>query len=300
VAKTYTLIKDKVGKKVAPLDVFLKLACPKMGIIAVGDYLKMLNWTVAREEGVLKLTQIGRPNLGTLDRAVVDCSMNHIDLLQYVLDSGYLDGVDNNFTNEVDHSSVHMLVSSAINFPEQAEVAFTRAIQKDPKAIAAFIFGTGLDSRFFDISAGQSDVLVHTDGKQLANNILPIPVALPTNVSDPVYPGQLVEQMATIGYPWTGNMSQLYKPSEMAIDFEAMMEENEWAVTDIGNPLEMDNYLKAVGGFNDDDLYAGCKFVLVLQMKIANHSQIMANLPTCSISSATHSNQQYRSSSNPS
>jgi len=43
------MIKDKVGKRVAPLDTFLHLTCPKMGIISVGGYLEMLNRVVTYE-----------------------------------------------------------------------------------------------------------------------------------------------------------------------------------------------------------------------------------------------------------
>jgi hypothetical protein len=250
------MIKDKVGKRMAPLEAFLQLTCPKMGIIAVSDYLEMLNWDVTYGNGVLSITRIDGPDLGALDPAIVSCSMTHIDLLQYALDSGYLDEVDT-FTHDVHHSSTHMLVSAATKFPGQAKAAFTTAIQKDPKGIAAFIFGIDANNKFLEISTSSSGLPLDTVENPFLSNIMPMPVAAPMPLLQPVT--QMVAE-----YPWTGNMSELYKPSEMALDFEAMMADNEWMVTDITSPLDMDHYLETVGGYDPNELYAGRKFMQAL------------------------------------
>ena len=216
----------------APLDAFLQLTCPEMGIIAVSDYLRMLNWDVTYGNGILSITRIDRPDLGALDKV-------------------------DTFTHDVHHSSTHMLVSAATKFPGQAKAAFTTAIQKDLKGIAAFIFGIDVSNKFLEISTSSSELPLDTAENPFLSNFMPMPVAAPMPLLQPV--AQIVAE-----YPWTGNMSELYKPSEMALDFEAMMADNEWIVTDITSLLDMDHYLEAAGGYDPYELYAGRKFMQVL------------------------------------
>jgi len=54
-------------------------------------------------------------------------------------------------------------------------------------------------------------------------------------------------------------MSELYKHNEIYFDLEAIMEMDEWMVADISNPVDMDNFLETVGGYNPDDLFLGRK-----------------------------------------
>lgn len=102
-------------------------------------------------------------------------------------------------------------------------------------------------------------------------DLMPVPEPLPL-------PQESVPIMAQ--YQWTGSMAELYKPSEITLDFEAMMAGDEWMVTDITNPVEMDNFLETAGGFTPDELYAGRRFIGTLQMKTADHLQSLASRPT--------------------
>ena len=264
-AKTYTMIKDKVGKRAAPLDTFLRLSCPKMGIIAVGDYLEMLNWVVTYENGDLTVNQVGRPNLATFDRNILCCSLNHIDLLQFVLDSKYLQEVDG-VIQDMQNYGTHMLVCAPTMTPDEAQKAFLSAISNDPKAVAAQIFGLDVNHIFLEIS---SNTYPDADTR---------PYELPILANTKRTPTQQPQQMMG-PYPWTGSMSELYKPNEMQLDFEAIMEMDEWMVTDISNPVDMDNFLETAGGYNPDDLFPGRKSLRVLQMKLADHSQSSPSPP---------------------
>jgi hypothetical protein len=264
-AKTYTMIKDKVGKSAAPLDTFLRLACPKMGIIPVSDYLEMLNWVVTYENGDLTVNQVGRPNLSAFDRDLLCCSLNHIDLLQFVLDNKYLQHV-NGVIKDMRNYGTHMLVCAPTMDRDDAQKAFSAAISNDPKAVAAQIFGLDVNHMFLEIS---SNTYPDADTR---------PYQLPILADSNPAPTQQPQQMMG-PYPWTGSMSELYKPDEMQLDLEAIMEMDEWIVTDISNPVDMDNFLETVGGYNPDQLFPGRKYVQVVQMKLADHSQSSPSPP---------------------
>jgi len=235
------MIKDKVGKRAAPLDTFLRLTCPKMGIIAVDDYLEMLNWVVTYENGDLNINQVGRPNLA-FDRTI---PLNHIDLLQFVLDSKYLHEV-NGIIQDIQHNTTHMLVCGPTMAPDAAKEAFSAAISKDPKAVAAQIFGLDVSNMFLEIS---SNTFPDADTRPYQ-----LPILANTKPALPHQPQQMMGP-----YPWTGSMSELYKPNEIQLDLEAIMEMDEWMVTDISNPVDMDNFLETIGGYNPDDLFLGRK-----------------------------------------
>lgn len=264
------MIKDRVGKQMAPLHAFLRLTCPKMGIIDVSDYLEQLNWTVTYENGDLTITQVGQPNLATFDRAIICCSMNHIDLLQYVLDNGYLNEVDG-FTHDIRYNNTHMLVSAATMSQDEAQEAFSNAIRNGPKAIAAQIFGLDVNHKFLEISSSPSaEALNYPIQLPVVGNTMQSAAQLPI-------PQQPMQMMGP--YPWTGSMSELYKPSEIELDFEAIMAMDEWMVTDISNPVDMDNFLETAGGYNPNELFPGRESMQVLQMKCADHSQCLPSPP---------------------
>ncbi|OCK83160.1 mating-type protein MAT alpha 1, partial [Lepidopterella palustris CBS 459.81] len=48
-AKAWSTIRDEVGKASAPLDAFLNIACPLLGIIPPSQYLSRLGWEVSAD-----------------------------------------------------------------------------------------------------------------------------------------------------------------------------------------------------------------------------------------------------------
>jgi hypothetical protein len=78
-AKAYTVIRDKEGKKIAPLDQFLKPCCLGFGIIGVTDYLHELHWFVERTaEGETVLVQETSFNPCSLESA---SNMSDVDIV---------------------------------------------------------------------------------------------------------------------------------------------------------------------------------------------------------------------------
>lgn len=68
VAKAYSIIRDRVGKANAPLDKFLAVACPAIGILTPDEYFKQMGWvlpTLERELGRLYTPDIRMFNVTT-------------------------------------------------------------------------------------------------------------------------------------------------------------------------------------------------------------------------------------------
>ncbi|KAJ5040429.1 uncharacterized protein L3040_006085 [Drepanopeziza brunnea f. sp. 'multigermtubi'] len=91
IAAAYSKIRDAVGKPRAPLDRYLSIVCPQMGIIAVHSYLRILNWTLeTTTEGNLLLVQTSSPDLQTLDPHILTSNMTEKDVVDFCGSAGYI------------------------------------------------------------------------------------------------------------------------------------------------------------------------------------------------------------------
>ncbi|CZT51034.1 uncharacterized protein RSE6_12117 [Rhynchosporium secalis] len=91
IAAAYSKIRNTVGKPRAPLDHYLKIICPQMGIIAVEEYLEIFNWSSTRDaEGSLHFTQTTAPNLHGLDQQILHSSMTEKDVVLFCGSVGYI------------------------------------------------------------------------------------------------------------------------------------------------------------------------------------------------------------------
>ncbi|OWP00160.1 alpha box protein [Marssonina coronariae] len=91
IAAAYSKIRDAVGKPRAPLDKYMSVVCPQMGIIAVPAYLGMLHWTYERPaDGAPTLTQSAAPDLQALDQHILRSNMTAQDLISFCGRVGYI------------------------------------------------------------------------------------------------------------------------------------------------------------------------------------------------------------------
>jgi len=91
VARGYSSIRDHVGKSNAPLDIFLKLACPVIGIIGVEDYLEKMKWFVKiSPDGHISLHQGSTPNIEVFESHFMHTSMTERDVINFVASQGYI------------------------------------------------------------------------------------------------------------------------------------------------------------------------------------------------------------------
>ena len=91
VARAYSSIRDQIGKSNAPLDAFLNLICPVIGIIGTEDYLEKMNWSVEfSSDSQLGLRQVSAPNFEVFGRHFIHTSMTERDVINFVASKGYI------------------------------------------------------------------------------------------------------------------------------------------------------------------------------------------------------------------
>ncbi|PVH68990.1 hypothetical protein DL98DRAFT_578566 [Cadophora sp. DSE1049] len=91
IAAAYSKIRNAVGKPRAPLDQYLSIICPQMGIIGVDAYLEILNWTCEQTaEGGLLFSQSAFPDLQALGQQILHSSMTEKDVVLFCGSAGYI------------------------------------------------------------------------------------------------------------------------------------------------------------------------------------------------------------------
>ena len=90
-AKAYSVIRDVRGKKQAPLDTFLALMAPFVGIIPPPVYLAILGWEiVVADDGQRALTRKFAPELDTFDEDIISTEHAVHDIIQHACREGYI------------------------------------------------------------------------------------------------------------------------------------------------------------------------------------------------------------------
>ena len=88
-AKAYSLIRDSQGKNNAPLDKFLAISVPLIGIIEPERYLQALSWEVAIDDG--GQTIMRRQN-NSIDQGLLAANISVNDVIKNSYDQGYFKG----------------------------------------------------------------------------------------------------------------------------------------------------------------------------------------------------------------
>ncbi|SZF05301.1 unnamed protein product [Blumeria hordei] len=91
VSAAYSKIRDTVTKKCAPLNVYLELVCPHVGIPTVEEYLEKLNWTSHTDErGLITFKQKIVPELSVLSHEILSSAVTSGEVIQLCADKGYI------------------------------------------------------------------------------------------------------------------------------------------------------------------------------------------------------------------
>lgn len=90
-AKAYSIIRDTKGKDKAPLDSFLTINAPYIGIVPPAEYLEMLGWKVSTDENnQTTLTRNPLADTTTFDQDLLTTNLSVSDIIQHSYDSGYI------------------------------------------------------------------------------------------------------------------------------------------------------------------------------------------------------------------
>jgi hypothetical protein len=92
VARAYSAIHDQVGEPNAPLDRFLAIVCPKIGIITANGYLEIMGWaTKIDAEGGNIFRGRFSPDIASFVDYIKHISMMEKDLIHYCGQMSYID-----------------------------------------------------------------------------------------------------------------------------------------------------------------------------------------------------------------
>ena len=98
-AKAYSIIRDHKGKAFAPLDLFLSLTCPHIGIITANEYLPRLGWSLVVEDGCKVLCRTSAPSPASFDDSLKTTNLSVQDIINYCHENKFVE------TNNIDVSN---------------------------------------------------------------------------------------------------------------------------------------------------------------------------------------------------
>ena len=88
-AKAYSMIRDLKGKRDAPLDVFLSVTCPKIGIVSAKDYLAVFGWQVLTHDDD-QVSLVRSSATITMSDQMCTTNMSVRDLIEHCKDTMYI------------------------------------------------------------------------------------------------------------------------------------------------------------------------------------------------------------------
>jgi hypothetical protein len=134
-AAAYTMIRASLGKQQCPLDQFLKIVCPDLGMIPEHEYLQKLNWLVeVGEDGGIVLRQSEPPNPEVIGQHGRQISV--METVCVAIGKGYLD-------NKKATDSSKLSTLKWLNF--------SRDMMVDPTGLAAQIIGLPMNHPFMEV-----------------------------------------------------------------------------------------------------------------------------------------------------
>jgi hypothetical protein len=91
IAKAYSIIRGVIGTTNAPLDIFLNLVCPEIGIVSVDEYLEKMNWEVlVAENGTITLRQTSAIDVSSFEQRLIYTTMTEWDIIRFVSNNNYI------------------------------------------------------------------------------------------------------------------------------------------------------------------------------------------------------------------
>ena len=220
VAKAYSTIRGDLGVTNAPLDTFLNLICPAIGIIPAAEYLEKMKWEILTViDGTIRLQQISTPDLSSFEEHLVFANVSEWDLIAIAVDSSYI-------PQGTVLPNAHLIqqgVFSAAAAPQQPQPAQQPQIVQQPQPAqqpqsTPQNFANRVD--FFRSVA--------------TNPVATASVVLGFDVRD------MLRMTGSQPIEWTGSLADLYNPETGFYDLERTLEEP-FIIGNISEPLGFDS-----------------------------------------------------------
>ncbi|KAH8802871.1 mating-type protein MAT alpha 1-domain-containing protein [Xylogone sp. PMI_703] len=255
VAKAYSGIRDHLGKRQAPLDTFLALICPKIGIIPVEAYLSTMNWSFeVYHDDSKSLQQSSEPDFATFPKAIMTTTMTERDVVNYCGQMGYITAIEaaaiinRHFTVASNIAGVHMpqqgLLAGAPVIPQpqiqniaamndniaqqqeesnpptaSTQANFFQSVITAPRDAAAMVLGFDVNN-FLEIGKFTGDYQ--------QNDILPH-----------------LNTACSVPYDWASTMPDLSDPNIGSFDLSELMKPamNRFNMIDAADPRQFDTFI---------------------------------------------------------
>jgi len=105
IAKAYSMIREHKSKDMAPLDMFLELVCPLVGMVGRDNYLAVMGWVIGGVEGERKMERRFIPEIATFPAELLSTSLSadqvvaHCYQAKYTQESRQITGGGNSKTS---------------------------------------------------------------------------------------------------------------------------------------------------------------------------------------------------------
>ncbi|TKA65978.1 hypothetical protein B0A55_10878 [Friedmanniomyces simplex] len=127
-AKACSVLRGSRGKDEAPLDFFLGLVVPLMGIVAPEHYQAMMGWQVTApsdsdQDKTPRVVRLFTPDFSTFDNRYISTTLSVDDLVQYCMSSGYLNDTNARASVGNAHGALTMAVHPTVTAVTAATAA---------------------------------------------------------------------------------------------------------------------------------------------------------------------------------
>ena len=90
IAKAYSLIREHTAKSAAPLDSFLALVCPYIGMVDREEYLAVMGWSIEEEDGQKKMKRCFIPETRLFQEKILTTNLSAEQVVIYCYEAGYV------------------------------------------------------------------------------------------------------------------------------------------------------------------------------------------------------------------
>jgi len=94
-AKAYSIIRESNTKDAAPLDKFLALTCPLIGVIPRDDYLGVMGWNIVDTAGVKNMERMYTPDISSFPENILTTNLSSEEIVAHCQRVSYVEHNDN-------------------------------------------------------------------------------------------------------------------------------------------------------------------------------------------------------------
>jgi hypothetical protein len=138
-AKAYSIIRESNTKHAAPLDKFLALTCPLIGVIPRDDYLGVMGWSIVDTAGVKNMERMYTPDISSFPENILTTNLSSEEIVAHCQRVSYVDHNDNDVArNQGSTAALAMAAQPTFNSAPEAVIARSHPashVQQNPNMV---------------------------------------------------------------------------------------------------------------------------------------------------------------------